>query len=123
MKRPRIAALALALAGASTGAVAAAGDTWYGSSRNTVVITTPGEEVVRVYNDPLYVDRDRVIYQERIAAPVIERPVVVEREYVVYEPAYAVVPREAYYDPLHPQSGHGIGTGLFNKTGPNDFGA
>lgn len=123
MNRPKFAVLALALAAASTGATAASGDTWRGSSRDTVVITTPGEEVVRVYNDPLYVDRDRVIYQERIAAPVIEHPVIVEREYVVYDPVYAVVPREAYYDPLHPQSGHGIGTGLFNRTGPNDFGS
>lgn len=123
MKRSNLAVLAAALAAASTGAIAAAGDTWRGSSRDTVVITTPGEEVVRVYNDPYYVDGDRVVYQERIAGPVIERPIVVERDYVIYEPAYAVVPREAYFDPLHPELGQGIGTGLFNRKGPNDFGA
>lgn len=119
MKRPELAALALALAAASTGAVAAAGDRWYGAGRETA----PPIEVTRVYEEPVLIERDRVIYQERIASPVEERPVIVEREYVVREPAYRVVPREAYFDPLHPQWGHGIGTGLFNKTGPNDFGA
>jgi len=119
MKRPRIAVLALALAAASTGALAAAGDTWYGTSRDTV-LTTPGEEVVRIYNDPLYVDRDRVIYEERIASPVY-----VEREYVVLDgPDYVVISREdPLFDPLHPQTGQRVGQGLFNGTGPNDFGA
>lgn len=121
MKRPQLAVLALALAAASTGAIAASGDRWYGTNRD-LVVSTP-VEVTRVYNEPVILDRDRVIYEEQIAAPVIERPVIVEREYVVYEPAYAVVPREAYFDPLHPQWGHGIGTGLFNRTGPNDFGS
>ncbi|HET7730579.1 MAG TPA: hypothetical protein VFK48_11150 [Usitatibacter sp.] len=121
MNRPKIAALALALAAASTGAAAAAGDRWYGSSRD-IVITAP-VEVTRVYDEPVILENGRVIYQERIAAPVMERPVIVERDYVVYEPAYRVVPREAYFDPLHPQSGHGIGTGLFNRKGPNDFGS
>lgn len=121
MKRPKLAVLALALAAASTGALAAAGDRWYGTNRD-LVVSTP-VEVTRVYNEPVLLENDRVIYRERIAAPVIERPVLVERDYVVYEPVYSVVPREAYFDPLHPQSGHGIGTGLFNRTGPNDFGA
>ena len=120
MKRPRIAALAFALAAASTGAIAAAGDTWYGTSRDTVVLTTPGEEVVRIYNDPAYVDRDRVIYEERIASPVY-----VEREYVVLDgPDYVVISREdPLFDPLHPQTGQRVGQGLFNRKGLNDFGA
>lgn len=121
MNRPEFAVLALALAAASTGAAAAAGDRWYGANRD-IVVATP-VEATRVYREPVILDSDRVIYQERIAAPVIERPVIVERDYVVYEPAYRVIPREAYFDPLHPQSGHGIGTGLFNRKGPNDFGS
>jgi hypothetical protein len=121
MNRPGLAVLALALATASTATLAASGDRWYGTNRD-VVVSAP-VEVTRVYNEPVLLGNDRVIYEERIAAPVIERPVVVEREYVAYEPAYAVIPREAYYDPLHPQTGHGIGTGLFNRNGPNDFGS
>ena len=118
MKRPRIATLAIALAAASTGAVAAAGDTWYGTNRhNEVVIETP-VEVTRVHTDPAL--EDRVVYEERIASPVY-----VEREYVVLdEPAYVVISREdPLFDPLHPQMGQRVGQGLFNRKGPNDFGA
>ena len=118
MKRPRIAALALALAAASTGAVAAAGDTWYGTNRHSdVVIETP-VEVTRADTYPAI--EDRVIYEERIASPAY-----VEREYVILDgPEYVVVPREdPLFDPLHPQMGQRVGQGLFNRKGPNDFGA
>jgi hypothetical protein len=75
MNRPKIAVLALALAAASTGAVAAAGDRWYGASGD-IVVSTP-VEVTRVYSEPVILENDRVIYHERIAGPVIERPVIV----------------------------------------------
>ena len=118
MKRPRIAVLALGLAAASTGAIAASGDAWYGTNRySDVVIATP-VEVTRVHTDPAI--EDRVVYTERVASPVY-----VEREYVVLDaPEYVVIAREdPLFDPLHPQMGQRVGQGLFNKEGLNDFGA
>ena len=119
MKRTRIAA-AIALALASTAAMAVSGDRWYGA--NTEIVREP-VVVERVYLDryPAYPERG-VIYEERYVRPA---PVIVERTYVVTGPEY-VVPRGGYEDPvkaLNPETGHLIGQGLFNKKGPNDFGS
>lgn len=65
-----------------------------------------------------YPERE-IVVERRIVTP---EPVVVERTYVV-NPPYAYAVREA--DPvkrLNPETGHYIGQGLFNRTGPNDFG-
>jgi hypothetical protein len=119
MKRPRIAVLAIALAAASTGVMAAAGDRWYGTNRNAEIVVTTPVEISRVHTEPVILDEPRVVYAERVAAPVI-----VEREYVVSEPRYVVIADpDLGYDPLNPETGPTIDRGLFNRSGPNDFGA
>ena len=114
MKRTPLTALVLAAAVVSTGALAASGDQWSGTNRYResapIEVTTlrPGDRVI--------------VYENESSS----RPVHVERTYT-YEPG-----RVYYYEPyspdkdwvkdLNPQTGHRIGDGLFNKTGPNDFG-
>ena len=120
MKQTRIAA-GIVLALASTAAMAASGDRWYGSNTQREVVRDP-IVVERVYLDgvPAYPERG-VIYEERYVRPA---PVIVERTYVVGPETYDLR-RGGYEDPvkrLNPETGHLIGQGLFNKTGPNDFG-
>jgi len=117
MKQTRIAA-GLVLAFASTAALAASGDRWYGANHNGVREPVVIERVVTDRDVVLYPDRE-LVYVERDVRPA---PVIVEREYVVTRPAYVV--RD--HDPvkaLNPETGHYIGAGLFNRWGPNDFGS
>lgn len=117
MKRTRIAAALAALA--STGALAVSGDAWYGTNRVYAEGVAP-IEVTRV-------DVDRpLIYEERV----VGAPVYVEREYVVVpDRDYVVVERDYYaYDgePLFyttPNAQHELRRNLFDRKGPNDFGA
>ncbi len=121
MKNPRIAILGLALtACASASALAADGDRWYGSNAPVYEVAVPA-------NTPPVssVDGDRVYDTE---------PATVDRDYVVVEPARDVVVYQPYgyvysygddsrlYDRHHPQQGQLVGRGLFNRSGPNDFG-
>lgn len=118
MKRTHIAAaFATALTLGPMAAMAASGDAWYGTNR----VYTEGVAPIEVTR--VEVERPLII-EERSAA----EPIVVEREYLVREPAYVVVTRDdpAYDDRLFyvmPEPDSRIERGLFNRQGPNDFGA
>lgn len=120
MKRALITATALALAATSGAALARSGDMWSGSNVHReyapIEITTlqPGDTVI-------------VHGTSTVSTPVlVERTYVGEPAYVYYyEPAYAYRDQAVDSDwvkDLNPQTGHRIGDGLFNLTGPNDFG-
>ncbi len=120
MNRPRIAALGVALALSPVAAWSAAGDAWYGTNRTFERVPV---EVTRA------LPADTVVYEERVVTP---RPVIVERRYIaapretiVHEPYDIVVLRDDrdFVSYLNPETGHRIGRGLFNTTGPNDFGS
>ena len=120
MKRTQIAA-GLVLALASTAGFAASGDRWYGTNRG-IVYEPVAEPVVveRVVpeREVLYADSGVVYYDPdpRLA------PVIVERAYVG-QPGYVVLHESNLVKPLNPETGHLIDNGLFNRTGPNDFGS
>src|SRR5687768_8091541 len=122
MKAIRITA-GVALAIASTAALAVSGDRWNGSNRGfaevpePVVVTRIVPESQFVYTYP---ERD-VVVERRFVTP---EPVIVERVYEVQPRDYIVYRR---YDPvaaLNPHTGPTIGNGLFPRPGegPNDFG-
>ena len=122
MRCNRIAA-GVALALASTAAMAASGDTWNGTNR--YLVTTPDPVVVmRVAPDRDYVytypQRD-VVIERRVLAP---SAVVVERVYEAPPRDYVVYRRYDSVAALNPQTGPRIGNGLFPRPGegPNDFG-
>jgi hypothetical protein len=115
-----IAGVAFALA--STGALAVSGERWQGTNRGFAEVPEP-IVVTRTVPDSAYVytypERD-VVIERRIVAP---EPVLVERTYVVDPPYAYLVSREPdMVKRLNPETGHYIGQGLFNRTGPNDFG-
>ena len=118
MKRTRIAA-GLVIALASTAGMAASGERWYGANRGIVYEPIVEPIVVeRVVLDPLYPDRQVVYYDPdpRLA------PVLVDRTYAYVERPYAGLYESNMVKPLNPETGHLIDNGLFNRTGPNDFG-
>jgi hypothetical protein len=122
MKQTRIVA-GLVLALASSAALAASGERWYGTNRGIVYepIVDPivVERVVPAERGLFYPDRD-VVYVER---DVRTAPVIVERSYVDRPGYYAGVYESNLVKPLNPETGHLIENGLFNRWGPNDFGS
>ena len=62
----------------------------------------------------------RATYEERLTAPITRDEMSREQRERM---AYAPQPASPRYDPRHPQTGQLIDHGLFNRTGPNDFGA
>jgi hypothetical protein len=120
MKRTLLAATALALAATSTMALARSGDMWSGTNVHReyapIEVTTlqPGDTVI-------------VQGTSSVSTPVlVERAYVSEPAYVYYyEPTYVYRHHTADNDwvkDLNPETGQRIGDGLFNRTGPNDFG-
>jgi len=120
MKRTRIAA-GLVLALASSAALAATGDRWYGTNRGIVYEPIVEPIVVErvVPERGLYYPDREVVYVERGVTPA---PVVIERRYVD-RPLYSGVYESNMVKPLNPETGHLIENGLFNRWGPNDFGS
>ena len=125
MNRPLIAraGIALALALGATAAAAAHGDRWYGTHRGDVYVQTTPIEVTRVERA---MPGEVVVYSDRYVAP---STVVVERDYAYVTPRERIVVQAdpyygstAMYDPRHPDWGHLIDYGLFNRDYPNHFG-
>jgi hypothetical protein len=117
MQRSRnILGITLAIALSSTAALAAPGDAWYGTYEDEDKVQRPPLAAAT----PQQRNEELARYEERLA-----EPVVVEREYLAPEPRerILVAPASPPYDPRHPNTGALIERGLFNKTGPNDFGA
>ncbi len=117
-------ALALALGALSTtAAMAASGDAWYGTNRDTVVV---GPTVTYVEPAPAPSDSVTVYYDQPATTTA---PVIVERDYAV-APTYDYMTVEpGYYDREHhffevePRKyGSVYNGGLFPRRGPNDFG-
>lgn len=115
--------LALALGALSTtAALAASGDAWYGTSRDTVIV---GPTVTYVEPAPMPSDRVTVYYDAplRPAAPVIVERSYVTRPYdvVVVDPAYDSNDGPLFH--VEPRKyGSVYNGGLFPRKGPNDFG-
>ena len=61
------------------------------------------------------------IDEERVSAPMTREELAPERRELAINEAPAYAPHG--YDPRHPHTGQWIDRGLFNRTGPNDFGA
>ena len=120
MKKSRtVLATALALGLASTAALAAPGDRWYGTYRGESYVVTP--DVTYIEREP----RDVVVYEERrYVAPTQRAPIWVDGRWVYADPneVYYIVRDPRAYIPTDPQTGQLIGHGLFNREGPNDFG-
>ena len=120
MQRIHIAAIGITLAISSGATWAAPGDASHGTFRDedkqqrSLLEPTPTPpESATTYNEPLAVPPVR-----EGMAPVPEASE--RRDYWVEAPAPRTAP---HYDPRHPQTGQLIERGLFNRTGPNDFGA
>lgn len=115
MQRDRIAAFGITLAISSVAAWAAPGDAWYGTSKDE-------DKVERPPLDATPAPAESITYEERINAPTTREELVLipePRESVIEVPVQRAPP----YDPRHPQKGQLLERGLFNRTGPNDFGA
>ena len=117
-------AFALALGALSTtAAMAADGDAWYGTNRDTVIV---GPTVTYVEPAPAPSDSVTVYYDQPAT---IASPVYVERDYTVV-PSYDYMTVEpGYYDndsrvfQIEPRKyGSVYNGGLFPRRGPNDFG-
>lgn len=115
---------ALALGALSTtAAMAAAGDAWYGTNRDTVIV---GPTVTYVEPAPAPSDSVTVYYDQPAANTA---PVIVERGYAL-APAYDyMVVAPGYYDneshffQVEPRKyGSVYNGGIFPRRGPNDFG-
>jgi hypothetical protein len=114
--------IALALgAFSATAAMAATGEAWYGTNRDTVIVT-PAPTYTYVERVPAPSDRVTVYYDE----PVVTAPVIVERSYVTEPYGVVVVDSPPYDDALVKVEPRKYGTvyngGLFPRRGPNDFG-
>ena len=121
MKSTRIAA-GLALALASTAALAVSGDRWYGTNAaappplEPIVVTrvTPG--LPEVYTYP----PREVVVERRVMVP---EEVIVERTYELLPGTYAIQKPYDHVTELNPQTGPHLDMGLFPRNGPNDFGS
>ena len=116
MQRINIAALGITLAVASTAIPAASFDATRGTYDTEIRSQQPLLEAAPERSES-------AIAEERTAS--VTQPEfipIVPREYLAPESQInlAQAPR---YDPRHPQSGQLNGRGLFNRAGPNDFGA
>jgi hypothetical protein len=119
MNRKRMAA-SLALALASTAALAVSGDRWYGTNRDLaqpepIIVMRDVPERPYVYTYP---ERD-VVIERRVLTP---EPILVDRTYPVVTREYAIAPPYDNVTLLNPQTGPHLGMGLFPTRGPNDFG-
>ena len=120
MKSIRIAA-GLALALASTAALAASGDRWHGTNATNpqppepIVVTrvTPG--LPEVYTYP----PREVVIERRVIPP---EAVIVERTYEIVPGTFAIQKPYDAITELNPQTGPHLDMGLFPRKGPNDFG-
>ena len=116
-------AFALALGALSTtAAMAAAGDAWYGTNRDTVIV---GPTVTYVEPAPAPSDGVTVYYDQ----PATTAPVIVEREYALAPSYDYMVVEPGYYDndsrvfQVEPRKYPSVyNGGLFPRRGPNDFG-
>jgi len=108
-------AFALALGALSTtAAMAAAGDAWYGTNRDTRVLVAP----TITYTEPIPADRVTIYYDQ-------PAPVIVQREYVSQPYGVVVVEpvRQNELFVVEPRTYSTVEHGLFNRKGPNDFGS
>ena len=129
MNRPRIAPLGIALALGCT-ATAASATVYY---RDTYVTREPVQvvRVERVTAPEVVTYPDGYVTYTSVDSPrIVERRYLAPRETVVVQADPVVVTGTAYYstyptthwDPRHPEWGHLIDYGLFNRQGPTDFG-
>lgn len=119
MKHPRIAAFGITLAISSTALWAAPGDAWHGTYKDEDKIHRPPMEAAQSQPESSTYGST---YGERLAEAPAARDYYYapeQRESTPEAPAHTA----RLYDPRHPQTGQLIERGLFNKTGPNDFGA
>jgi hypothetical protein len=113
MQQRRLAGFGLTLAIASTAVWAAPGDAWHGTRDEDKAARPPLEAAPWPSESTTSLDA-------RIEAPAAREYYAPEvREMPVEPPA----PSDPNYDRRHPQTGQLIERGLFNKAGPNDFGA
>ena len=122
----RIARLGIALAlGACATAASAQVVERYVTYGGDVYVRPAPVEVVRVENAA---PREVIVYDARYAAPAVVARDYSYRDYPYAGPRETIVVQAApgysypMYDPRHPQMGHLIDQGLFNRRGPNDFG-
>lgn len=115
MQRPRIAAFGITLAISSTALWAAPGDAYLGTYEDEDKVRRPSMEAA-----PLRPESN-IQYDERttLAPPAREELSPAPYDRAIEVPAQ----RTPHYDPRHPHTGQLIERGLFNRTGPNDFGA
>ena len=111
MQRSRIATFGITIAISSSALWAAQGDAWRGTSEDERKTHPPALEA-----SPMRPE-STVAEDERAAARSARGDVPYERL------AEAPVQRTPPYDARHPQTGQLIERGLFNRAGPNDFGA
>ena len=113
MKKATIAAIGITLAVSSTALMAQSFDASRGTYQESV--TSP-----QVALEPM--PQESTMAEESRASATIER-----REFRALEPREPMMDsqpqRSANYDWRHPHTGQLIERGLFNRIGPNDFGA
>ena len=117
--KPLATAFAVAAALGASCALAATGDAWYGTNRDTGRPATSQPDFGPL--PPETSERVTVYYDE----PAPAAPVVVERAYDAPPPADVVVLEPIRDDDLfvvEPRTYSRIGHGLFPDKGPNDFG-
>jgi hypothetical protein len=126
MNRSRIAVIAAAasFACAATGAAAAVA---YYPDGYVVYDPAPARTVrfERVTAPEIVTYDDRYVYYSATEGPaLVERTYVAPGETVVVQadPLVVTGPAREQWNPRHPHWGHLIDYGLFNRTGPNDFG-
>lgn len=116
MQRRHIAVLGITLAMSSTALWAAPGDAWEGTYKDEDKVRQPPMESAPLRPESSLRDEERAAAH---ASP--EFIPVVPRESLAPESQRNLA--EPPYDPRHPHTGQLIERGLFNRTGPNDFGA
>ena len=127
MNRSRITPLGLGLALACAATTAAA-DVVYYPDGYIVYDSSPAVRVERVVAPEVVASND--VYYTTTETPRVVETYVAPGNAVVVRSDPLVVTGTRYYssypgthwDPRHPQWGHLIDHGLFNRTGPNDFG-
>ena len=125
MNRPRIAALAAAVA-LGCAATASAAVLYYPEGYVTYEPRTV--RIERVTAPEVVTYDDRYVYYTTNESPRVVERYVAPGETVVVQSDPIVVNATPYYsannmyDSRHPQWGHLLDHGLFNRRGPNDFG-
>ena len=122
MQRINIAAFGTTLALASTALWATSFDATRGTYDDGRTAEPPRVEVAPIQRAP-------TVYERQPAPEAREELATDMRTELAPEPetrelvAAAPTTRLPHYDPRHPHTGQLIDRGLFNRTGPNDFGA